>query len=69
MKATPETATGLRVDINIICETEEEILTHLQAIRKEIKARLKEEHEIKYCWQFEDQNCYGEHLVVINLDK
>lgn len=69
MKATKETATGLRVDITILCETEEEILTHLSHIRAEIKKELKAKPEITHTIEIEDSNCYGEHLCVINLDK
>jgi hypothetical protein len=69
MKTTPETATGLRVDITILCETEEEILSHLSAMRAELKKQLKEKPEITHCIQIEDSNCYGEHLMVINLDR
>jgi hypothetical protein len=69
MKATTETATGLRVDITIECETEQEVISHLQAMLKEYKAHLKETPEIKHTIQIHDQNCYGEHLMIINLDK
>jgi len=70
MKATPETATGLRVDIVIECETEDEVLSHLRVIQKQIKAKYREtNNEVKGTIQLEDSNCYGDHTVIINLDK
>ena len=70
MKATPETATGLRVDIVIECEEENEILAHLDVIRAQIKNKFKEiNNEVKDTIQLEDSNCYGDHTVIINLDK
>lgn len=70
MKATPETATGLRVDIVIECETEDEILSHISVIRQQIKNKLKQiNNEVTQTIQLEDSNCYGNHTVIINLDK
>ena len=69
MKATPETATGLRVDIIIECETEDEIFSHLSVIRSQIKKKLKSiNNEVTETVQLEDSNCYGNHTVIINLD-
>jgi hypothetical protein len=70
MKATPSTATGLRVDIVIECETEDEIFSHLAKIREQIKVKLKTiNNEVTETIQLEDSNCYGDHTVIINLDK
>jgi hypothetical protein len=70
MKATPETATGLRADIVIECETEQELLSHLTVIRQQVKKKLREiNNEITDTIILEDSNCYGDHTVVINLDK
>jgi hypothetical protein len=70
MKATPQTATGLRVDIVIECETEDQILSHLSMIRKQIKDKLKAiNNEVMDTIHIEDSNCYGDHTVIINLDK
>lgn len=70
MKATPQTATGLRVDIVIECETEYEIFSHLYAIAEQLRKRLQQtNNEVIETIQIEDSNCYGDHTVIINLDK
>ncbi len=61
-----KTATGLRVDIVIECETEEEILSHLAKITKQVKDKLKAiNNEVTKTIQLEDSNCYGDHTVII----
>lgn len=48
---------------------EDEILSHLQVIQKQIKAKLKQiNNEVTKTIQLEDSNCYGDHTVIINLD-
>lgn len=64
-----ETITGIKIEINIECETEDEILAHLSVIRQTIKKHLRKNPEITQPVRFTDENCYGEHVVEIGLIK
>ena len=62
---------GLKVTIEIHCETEREIIAHLQVIITEYKGHLKKmkgniPDGIDLNW--EDDNCYGSHSVTIEPD-
>ncbi len=64
-----KTQIGFRVSIEIVCETEQEILTHLSVIRAAVKKQLKKDgDEFLKDKIFEDSNCYGEHTAIIRLD-
>lgn len=62
------TQVGFKVSITIECETEEEIIAHLTAIRKEAKKHLKNGVPDGIDLQWEDNNCYGTHQVKIDPD-
>lgn len=66
-KVTTKTTVGIRVDIVIECETEEEILTHLSVIRGQIRKKLKTVGEVNKPILLEDSNCYGSHNIIISL--
>lgn len=60
-----ETKIGLVTYIEIHCETEEQIIIHLNIIRNEVMKRIKSGNIIS---EFEDSNCYGEHTCTISED-
>lgn len=62
------TQIGFKVLITINCETEEEILTHLSVIRKEVKKIAKKGIPNGLDVEFNDDNCYGTHEVRIEPD-
>jgi hypothetical protein len=68
-RCKPEEAHGIVVDVRIVCETEDELLTHLSVIRGEVKRVLKYENEVKRRVTYIDDNCYGSHSVEIDLFK
>lgn len=54
------------IEINIDCEDEKELLSHLSVIRQQIKKEWKSQGEyIKVPATLEDSNCYGNHTVNI----
>jgi hypothetical protein len=57
--------TGLHAKIEILCETEQELLTHLSVIRANIKKQMRRTPEFDRAKIWEDQNCYGSHLVKV----
>ena len=59
------TQIGFKVSIEINCETEEEILSHLSVIRREVKKIAKKGIPDGLDVQFDDNNCYGTHEVKI----
>lgn len=67
-----ETITGFKVSIEIHCETENEIVAHLHAIKSNLLKHLRRKDvagEITVVpLKFEDNNCYGHHDVVIDFD-
>jgi len=67
-----KTQTGFQINVQINCETEQEILTHLSVIRSNIKKYLNRPDnagEISVLpVNFEDNNCYGTHEVNIIAD-
>lgn len=65
------TQIGFEVNIIINCETEEEILSHLSAIRSRFKKELRKlpngiPDGVDMEW--DDDNCYGSHVVRIEPD-
>lgn len=68
IKSMTLTQIGFKVSITINCETEEEIIAHLTTIRKEAKKHLKVGKggvPDGLDLQWDDNNCYGTHDVVI----
>lgn len=65
--AHPMVATCIEMEVLITCETEDELLGHLDVIKKEIKRIINKRGEIDAQFQWEDDNCYGNHTVIINL--
>jgi len=63
---------GFQINIQINCETEQEILTHLSVIRSNLKKYINRGDvagEISVVpVHFEDENCYGSHEVNIIAD-
>lgn len=62
------TQIGFKVSITIECETENEIIAHLTAIRKEVKSRTRKGIPGGIDLQWDDNNCYGTHEVKIGPD-
>lgn len=62
---------GLKMGIEVHCETEEELLSHLSAIRATLKKKLNcmVNGEIVKPLNFGDNNCYGTHDVVVTEDE
>lgn len=58
---------GLKMRIQINCETEQELLNHLSVIRATLKKKLNcmIDGEIVKPVRFGDNNCYGTHNVSI----
>lgn len=59
---------GFKVSIEIHCETEDEIMSHLHVIRDEYRRHLRKRKgviEDGAGLQWEDDNCYGGHTVTI----
>ena len=56
----------MQIEISINCETEQELLNHLSAIRLSIKREIrKQKGEFKTPATLEGSNCYGEHTINI----
>ena len=65
-----KTVVGLKAKIEIRCETEDELLAHLSVIRREMKRKIRQQKgEITKRIAYQDNNCYGEHIVIVNLDR
>ena len=64
----------MKVKIEIECDDEQEVLSHLNVIRKQIKRafrkHLKKDPEYMEHPEFllEDNNCYGLHSVIVTED-
>jgi hypothetical protein len=57
----------MKAKITISCDDEEQLLTHLRIIIKEIKQNMKiNQGELLPKTKIEDNNCYGYHLVNIS---
>jgi hypothetical protein len=57
------------IEININCETEEEILAHLSEIRKEVKSEIrKQKGELTTPATIEESKYYGDHTINIIPD-
>lgn len=56
----------MKIEINIDCEDEGELLSHLSVIRTEVKRAIrKKDGYINVPVTIEDENCYGTHTVNI----
>lgn len=60
----------MKTEINIECEDERELLTHLSVIRQQIKKAFKtlEKEPEQDVVRLSDNNCYGDHTVEIQLN-
>jgi hypothetical protein len=65
-----ETQIGFKVSITINCETDQEIMAHLWVIAAQFRKHLKKHGEIPdgETVEFNDDNCYGTHEVLIEPD-
>lgn len=63
------TQTGLYMNIEVYCETGQELIAHLSNIRSKLKKELKKmggDIPDGVDVYFEDSNCYGNHVVKID---
>ncbi|WP_153799055.1 hypothetical protein [Foetidibacter luteolus] len=58
----------MKVKIEINCEDEKDIMVHLSVIRQQIRQALKQ-NPGKARHELQDENCYGGHTVMIELEK
>jgi hypothetical protein len=57
----------MKVKIIIECEDEQELLSHLFVIRRDLKRELKKDPEFE--GHLEDNNCYGWHNILVKDNK
>lgn len=55
----------MKINIEIECMDDDEVLTHLSVIRSKIKKELAKTTENQTGVTFSDSNCYGIHTVKI----
>ncbi len=56
----------MHIEIEIVCEDEQELLAHLSVIRRDVKREIrKQKGELKVPSTLKDSNCYGDHTVNI----
>jgi hypothetical protein len=56
----------MKIKIEINCEDDDEVLTHLTVIRAALKKRFKRDPEGNNdSYSFTDNNCYGTHNVEV----
>lgn len=57
----------MKTQIKIDCESGVELLSHLEVITNQVKAKIREakKQDIKKPIKLDDNNCYGTHEVVI----
>lgn len=64
----------MRALIEINCESEEELLSHLSVIRIQVKRAFRKhlkndpEYMEEPSFELKDSNCYGDHRVIIGED-